>query len=103
MARRLRLPLTPPLPAGERRRRKSRPQVLVEPIERVLPGFFGCCVIVTGRRVVVEAVIGTFVDMSLVRHLRRGEGGIERGPSVGDARVELAILSVDRRLDLGRL
>jgi hypothetical protein len=78
-------------------------QVLVEPIQRVLPGLFGCGFVVTGGRVVVEAVIGNFVDMTLVRHVRLREGGIECLPSSGDTRVELAVLRIDRRLDLRRI
>src|SRR5277367_3184428 len=76
------------------------PQVLVEPVQRVLPGLFGCGFVVTGGRVVVEAVIGAFVDMTLVRHLRLREGGIKRWPSVGNPRVELAVLRIYRSLDL---
>jgi len=33
-------------------------------------------------------VIGAFVDVTLVRHLRLRQGGIEGLPSIGDARVE---------------
>src|SRR6202023_1975934 len=56
-----------------------------------------------GPQVVVEAVIGALVDMTLVRHLRLRQGGVEGGPSVGDARVEFAVLRIYRRLDLGRV
>ena len=69
----------------------------------MLPGFFGCGFVVTGGRVVVEAVIGAFVDMTLVRHVRLREDGIERLPTTGDACVEFAVLCIYRRLDLGRV
>ena len=59
----------------------SFPQVQVEPVERALPGFLGRGFVVPRRRVVVEAVIGAFVDMTLVRHMRLVEGGVERWPS----------------------
>ena len=45
-------------------------KVFVEPIQ-LLPGFLGRRLVVAGRRVVVEAVIGALVDMTLVRHVRR--------------------------------
>jgi hypothetical protein len=49
---------------------RSGPQISVEPPQCALPGLFGCGLIVAGGRVVVEAVIGAFVDMTLLRHLR---------------------------------
>src|SRR5215472_6201533 len=79
----------------------SGSQILVEPVQGALPGFFGCGFVVTGSCVVVEAVIGAFVNVTLMGHLRLGQRGIEGRPSAGDARVELAILCIYRRLDLG--
>src|ERR1700720_3661333 len=76
-------------------------QIFVEPIEGVLPGFLGRRFVVTRRRVVVETVIGTLVDVTLMRHMRSGECRIEGFPSSGNALVEFAILRIDRRLDLG--
>src|SRR5258705_13028522 len=76
-------------------------QIFVEPIKRVLPGFFCCRFVVTRGRVVVEAVIGALVDMTLMRHVVGGERRIKGFPSAGDALVELAILRIDGRLDLG--
>src|SRR4029077_11648958 len=76
---------------------------LVEPIQRALPGLFGRGFVVTGGRIIVEAVIGAFVDMTLVRHLRGCQSSIEGWPAVGDARVEFAVLRIYRRLDLGRI
>src|SRR5580692_8757122 len=96
-AKRSRQPPAHPLLVG------SGPQVLIEPIHCALPSFLGGSLVVTGRRVVVEAVIGALVDMSLMWHLRLGQRRVEGRPSVGDARVLLAVLRIDRRLDLGRI
>ena len=79
----------------------SGPQVLVEPLQCVLPRFFGRGFVVSGRRVVMEAVIGAFVDVTFVRHIGLRQGGIEGRPPVGDPRVEFSVLRIDRRLDLG--
>src|SRR5580698_8656341 len=72
--------------------RASGFQVLAEPIQCVLPGFLRRRLIVTRGRIVVETMIGAFVDMALVRYTGLREGGIERRPSIRDARVEFAIL-----------
>src|SRR2546423_1322473 len=48
-------------------------EVLVEPVQRALPGEFGRGFVVTRRRVVVEAVLRGFVHMAFVRHLGRGQ------------------------------
>src|SRR5882672_12352867 len=76
-------------------------QIFVEPIQRVLPGFLGCGLVVTRRRVVVETVIGALIDVTFMWHVVGRERRIEGFPSAGNALVELAILRVDRRLDLG--
>src|SRR5205823_901589 len=55
-------------------------QVFVEPIERVLPGLFRGGLVVARRRVVVEAVIGAFVDVSIMRHVGFAERLIESRP-----------------------
>src|SRR3984893_7212182 len=89
--------------AGSPTARRVRPEVLIEPIQCALPSFLGGSRVVTGRRVVVEAVIGALVDMSLMWHLRLGQRGVEGRPSLADARVLLAVLRIDRRLDLGRV
>src|SRR5271169_4754243 len=81
----------------------SAPQVLVEPIQRALPCLFSSGVIVPGGRVVMEAVIGAFVDVTFVRHVRLSEISIERWPPPGGAGVEFTVLCIYRRLDLGRL
>src|SRR6516225_7224639 len=81
----------------------SAAQILVEPVQGVLPGFLGRGLVVAGGCIVVEAVIGPLVDMTLVRHMRLGQGGVEGRPSARDARVELAILRIYRRLDFGRI
>jgi hypothetical protein len=50
-------------------RLKLSTQVLVEPLQRVLPRLLCSGFVVTGSRVVVETVIGSLIDMALVRHL----------------------------------
>ena len=58
-----------------------RSQVLVEPVQRALPCELGRGFVVTGRRVVVEAVISTLVDIALVRHVCGRECGIKGWPA----------------------
>src|SRR5690349_9645653 len=78
-------PVSKPVPAEERgpdRRRAprsggARPQILVEPVERVLPRLLGGGLVVARRRVVVEAVLGAFVDMALMHHLGLGQRLVE--------------------------
>src|SRR5271163_4261929 len=105
-------PMTPAAPARNIRLTRLRqlrltepsgPQIFVEPIDRPPPGFFGRRLIVAWRRVVVEAVVGAFVDVTLVRDARLGEGGVEGRPAAGDTLIEFAILRVDRRLDFRRV
>src|SRR3984885_7392389 len=99
--------MTPAAPARKIRLMKlyqaggaaSGAQIFVEPIERPLPSFFRRGLVVARRRVVVEAVVGVLVDVPLVGSAGPGESGVERRPAAGDARVELSILGVDRRLD----
>src|SRR5215471_795255 len=76
-------------------------QILAEPLKRTLPCQPGRRVIVARRGVVVEAVVGALVNEPLVRHVRSRECGIKIRPSRGYARVKLAILRKERRLDLG--
>ena len=44
-------------------------QVLIEPVQRVLPRLLCGGFVVTGSRIVVETVIGASIDMTFVRHL----------------------------------
>jgi hypothetical protein len=44
-------------------------QILIEPVQRVSPRLLYGGFVVTGGRIVVEAVIGASIDMTLVRHL----------------------------------
>jgi len=44
-------------------------QILVEPVQCALPSLLCSRLVVTGSRVVVEAVIGALIDMTLVRHV----------------------------------
>src|ERR1700678_1941861 len=104
-----RRPMTPPAPArkirlmelGQSYAASSGPQVFVEPSERPLPRLFRRRLVVARRRVIVEAVVGARVDMPLVGDAGRTQRRVESGPAAGDARVELTILGVDRRLDFG--
>src|SRR5271155_3233071 len=107
-----RRPITPAAPARKIRltglcppwrREPSGAQIFVEPIDRPLPGFLCRGLIVARRRVVVEAVVGALIDMALVRNARRVKSGVERRPAAGDAPIELAILGVERGLDLCRV
>src|SRR5579871_5912767 len=76
-------------------------EIFPEPGERIAPGLLGGSLVIAGRRIVVEAVVGALVDMALVRHVRGGELLVEGRPARRDARVEFAILRIDRGLDLG--
>src|ERR1700733_14820285 len=101
--------MTPAAPARKIRLMKlyqaggagSGAQISVEPIERPLPRFFRRGLVVARRRVVVKAVVGALIDMRLVGDASPAERRVECRPAAGDARVELRILRVDRRLDFG--
>src|SRR5215467_2564097 len=88
-------------PALPQTTRGASTQILAEPLQRTLPRKLGSWIIVAGGGVVVEAVIGVFVDESLVGNMRCRECRIEIRPSRGYARVKLAILRKDGRLDVG--
>src|SRR5215813_27021 len=81
----------------------SLAQILAEPLQGALPRKRCRRVVVTGRGVVVEAVIGALVNESFVRHVHGGECGVKVLPTRSDAGVKLAILRKERRLDLGRV
>lgn len=81
----------------------SGPQILVESIERSLPRLFRRRVVVAGRRVIVEAVVGALVDVPLVGDASSAKRRVELRPAAGDARIELRILGIDRRLDFRRV
>src|SRR5262245_32951780 len=67
--------------------RASGTQVLVEEVDRALPGELRRRLIVAGCRVVVEAVLGLGIDVRFVLHLVRLERGFVRGPSRVDPLV----------------
>src|SRR5215203_2509646 len=69
-------------------------QIFVEPIQRALPGFLGCSLVVTGRRVVVESVIGALVYVAFMRDPRRSQCGIKIRPTRGDTGIEFTILRI---------
>ncbi len=75
-------------------------QVLIEPVDRALPGQLGRFYVVAGGcGVVVETVNGAGVDVSLVRHA----GGFQRlivfRPGPGKPRILFAMMNEDRRFD----
>src|SRR3954447_13450836 len=78
-------------------------EVFVEPGQRALPGEFGSGLVIARRRVIVEAVVGGFVNVTFVNHLCGRQCLVEGRPSRIDALVEFAIMRRDRRLDLGRV
>src|ERR1043165_7931263 len=59
-------------------------QVLVEPVEGVLPGLFGGGFVITRCGVVMEAVVGLGIDLSLMRHAGLGQFGVEGWPAARD-------------------
>src|SRR5690242_9179284 len=54
------------------------PQILIEEIQRALPGELRRLLVVAGRRIVVEAVLRAFVDEAFVRHVILLERGFIR-------------------------
>src|ERR1700722_7724794 len=106
-----RRPITPAAPARKIRlmdlgvsdATASGSQVFVEPIERPLPCLFRRRLVVARRRVIVETVVGALVDVPLVGDAGSAERSVERWPAARDARVELRVLGVDRRLDFRRI
>src|SRR3989304_2819515 len=66
--------------------------VLVEERDGPLPGQFGRRLVVARCRVVVEAVLGTGVEIALVGDVRRLERGFELRPARVDARIYLGRL-----------
>jgi hypothetical protein len=52
--------------------RRHSAQVLVEPIQRVLPSLLCSGFVVSRCRVVVETVVGALIDVTLVRHVGFG-------------------------------
>src|SRR6266571_2267461 len=78
--------------------------VLVEPVDRALPGEFGGRFVVAfGRRIVVEAVNCTGVDISLVWHFVRLQRLIIGRPRFGETRIQGPVVNQDSRLDLGNI
>src|ERR1700729_3915825 len=106
-----RRPIAPAAPArkirlmefGRSDATRSGPQILIEPIERPLPRLFRRRLVVARRRVIVEAVVGSLIDVAFVGDASPAERGVERRPAAGDARIELCILGVDWRFDFGRV
>src|SRR5262245_52370197 len=79
----------------------SAAQVLVEPIDRARPGLFCSRFVVTHRcRVIVEAMNGAGINVSLMRYVGGFEGCLVCGPALGKAGVLFTVMNQDRSLDL---
>jgi hypothetical protein len=63
-------------------------QVLVEPVQRVLPSLLCSDFVVSAGRVVVETVVGALLDLTLVRHMGFRQRSVESRPPIGDPLVE---------------
>ena len=68
-------------------------QRLVEEFQGAVPGQCGRSFVIARRRVVVEAVIRSFVNIRRVRDVIRFKRGLVRGPSGVDAVVERGIMN----------
>ena len=79
----------------------SAPQILVEKIESTLPSKLGSGFVITGRRIVMEAMIRAVVNVRGVGHVICLERRFVSRPSTGDARVQRSIVKQEGRLDLG--
>ena len=62
--------------------------VLVEPVHRALPGELGGGLVITRRRVVVEAVLGLRVDVAFVRDVVGLQRRLVRGPCLDQTGVQ---------------
>src|SRR6266705_3213643 len=78
----------------------GRPQVLVEERDRSLPGEFGCGLVITRSRVVMEAVIHVRIDERFIVHFVRFERSLVSSPSSVDAIIQAGIVNQQWRFDL---
>src|SRR6266571_5464484 len=81
-------------------RSTSSPQVFVEKIERTLPGQLGSGLVITGCRVVMEAVVGALIHVGGVGLMVFLQGFLVRRPARIDALIERRIVQQERSLDL---
>src|SRR5258706_12120936 len=79
--------------AGSKRSPHPSSQVFVEKLQRSAPRQFCCRLVITRGRVVVEAVIGSFVDIRRVIYVIGLQCGLESGPSRVDAIVESPVVN----------
>ena len=77
------------------------PQIFIEEVEGALPGQLGGGLVIARRSVVVEAVIGTGVNISVVGDVVGFERLFVSGPSAGDAGVQSRIVKQQRGANLG--
>src|SRR5438046_3611411 len=76
------------------------PQVLVEELERPLPGELGGGLVISRCRVVVEAVLRTRILVHRVRDVAGLERSLVSGPAGVDALVVLRVVNEQGRLAL---
>jgi hypothetical protein len=76
--------------------------VLIEEIQRALPGEFGRGFVVAWRRVVVESVIRAFVQVCGVGDVVGFQRFLLSGPARSDARVQRRITKKARKKGPGR-
>src|ERR1700675_3904742 len=67
----------------------------------MLPRLLCRGLVITRRRIVMKAMVGAFVDVSLMRHMRLGERRVESRPPIGNPGIEFGVLGVHRRLYFG--
>src|SRR5215469_16077120 len=76
--------------------------VFVEPVNGALPGQIGRGLVIPfWRRVAIEPMHGTRVDIALVWNVRRAQGLVVRWPRRRQSRVEFPVMHEDRRLNFG--
>src|SRR6202000_861262 len=82
------------------RKNDSAFEVLVEKVDRALPGQLGGGFVVARRGIVVEAVLRAGINVYLVFHVRGFQGFFVVGPGRGDALVFFRVVQHQWRLDL---
>src|SRR3989442_9317298 len=76
-------------------------QVLVEPIDGACPCLLGRCFVVALRRgVVVEAMNGTGIDVSLMWNVGRFQSCLVRRPALSQPCIHFAMMNQHCRFDL---
>src|SRR5579864_5137082 len=68
------------------------PHVFVEEIESSLPRQLGGSRVITRRRIVMEPMIGAFVNVRCIGHVIRFQRLLVSGPAAVDSRVEAGVV-----------